>query len=117
MHACHFYSNRDELIGALVPYFLTGLSGKERCPVVRELGRIKETRRVQLWLKEEARELADGYNGLRIVALCSYALRQRNDQLMSEIPHVHHLALQGSDADRQWVTTPQFPGRSETGLY
>jgi two-component system, sensor histidine kinase PdtaS len=31
MHACHFYSNRDELAGALVPYFLAGLNANERC--------------------------------------------------------------------------------------
>lgn len=185
MHACHLYSNRDELIGALVPYFLTGLSGKERClwvtapPLpVREAYQALRTHGVeeaiqdgsllildfdqwyansaeskghdvvQLWLKEEERALADGYNGLRIagnmsfvkpgdwstfieyeqtvtahftsrriVALCSYALRQRNDEQMSEVLDAHHFALQGSDADRQWVTTPQFPGRSETWLY
>lgn len=31
MHACHFYSTRDELVAALVPYFVAGLSGNERC--------------------------------------------------------------------------------------
>src|SRR5215813_13660768 len=30
-HACHFYKNRDELIAALVPYFVAGLSANERC--------------------------------------------------------------------------------------
>jgi hypothetical protein len=31
MHACHFYSNRDQLVAALVPYSLAGLRGNERC--------------------------------------------------------------------------------------
>src|SRR5437763_1628783 len=31
MHACHFYSNADQLIAALVPYFIAGLHAKERC--------------------------------------------------------------------------------------
>jgi len=31
MHTCHFYSNRDQLIAALVPYFVAGLRGNERC--------------------------------------------------------------------------------------
>ena len=30
-HACQFYGNRDELVGALVPYFVAGLRGNERC--------------------------------------------------------------------------------------
>jgi hypothetical protein len=30
-HACHFYSERDQLVSALVPYFVAGLRGKERC--------------------------------------------------------------------------------------
>lgn len=31
MHTCHFYLNRDELVAALVPYFVAGLRGNERC--------------------------------------------------------------------------------------
>jgi hypothetical protein len=31
MHICQFYRDRDELAAALVPYFVAGLSGKERC--------------------------------------------------------------------------------------
>jgi hypothetical protein len=31
MHACHFYRNRDDLIGALAPYFVAGLRANERC--------------------------------------------------------------------------------------
>lgn len=30
-HACHFYSNREQLIEAMVPYFVAGLRNKERC--------------------------------------------------------------------------------------
>ena len=31
LHACHFYSGREQLLEALVPYFVAGLRGKERC--------------------------------------------------------------------------------------
>jgi hypothetical protein len=31
MHACHFYSDRDQLVAALVPYSVAGLRGNERC--------------------------------------------------------------------------------------
>src|SRR5688500_13868965 len=31
MHACHFYSHRQELVSALVPYFVAGLRANERC--------------------------------------------------------------------------------------
>ncbi len=31
MHACHFYRNRNELVAAMVPYFIAGLRGNERC--------------------------------------------------------------------------------------
>jgi hypothetical protein len=31
MHACHFYSDRDQLVATLVPYFIAGLRGNERC--------------------------------------------------------------------------------------
>lgn len=185
MHACHLYKTRDELIRALVPYFLTGLSGKERCLWVtapplpaREAYQALRTHGVeeaiqdgallildfdhwytssaglkghdvvQLCLEEEERALTDGYNGLRIagntsflkpgdwstfieyeqavtahftsrriVALCSYALGQRNDQQISEVLHAHHVAVQGADADWQWVAPPRFPSHSETGLY
>lgn len=30
MHACHFYRDRDQLVAALVPYFVAGLRGNER---------------------------------------------------------------------------------------
>jgi two-component system, sensor histidine kinase PdtaS len=31
VHMCHFYRNREELAGALVPYFAAGLRRRERC--------------------------------------------------------------------------------------
>lgn len=31
VHMCHFYSGRDELAAALVPYFAAGLRANERC--------------------------------------------------------------------------------------
>jgi hypothetical protein len=31
VHACHFYSNREQLVAALVPYFVAGLRANERC--------------------------------------------------------------------------------------
>jgi hypothetical protein len=31
MHACHFYSDPDQLVAALVPYFIAGLRARERC--------------------------------------------------------------------------------------
>jgi two-component system, sensor histidine kinase PdtaS len=31
LHACHFYRSQNELVGALVPYFVAGLRGNERC--------------------------------------------------------------------------------------
>jgi hypothetical protein len=111
MHACHFYSNRDQLVAALVPYFITGLCGNERClwvtapplPVREAVQALRAARSsvddaiqvgalrildfdqwyassaglnaldmVQLWLKEEERALAEGYNGLRIAGNTSF---------------------------------------------
>lgn len=31
IHTCHFYSNREQLVSALVPYFVAGLRGNELC--------------------------------------------------------------------------------------
>jgi hypothetical protein len=31
MHMCHFYRDREELVTALVPFFIAGLSHNERC--------------------------------------------------------------------------------------
>jgi hypothetical protein len=109
MHACHFYRNWDQLVSALVPYFVAGLHANERCLWVtapplpaREAyqvlrphglddaiqrrallvldfhqwyansGGLKGQDVVQLWLREEERALAEGYNGLRIAGNTSF---------------------------------------------
>jgi len=181
VHACHFYSNRDELVRALVPYFVAGVNANERCLWVtapplpaREAVQalcasgvedaiqagalrildfddwyassvgLKGLDVLQVWLDDEERALAAGYSGLRIagnmsflkpvewstfiecekavtahfknrriVALCSYALAQCNDQQMSDVRHAHHCALQGSDIDWKWIDPPQFPKHSK----
>jgi hypothetical protein len=172
-HGCHFYGNRDELVAALVAYFVAGLRGNERClwitapplpardalPALRAAwnraddairdgalrifdfehwyagsANLKGLDVVELWLREEERALAEGYNGLRIngnasflkpddwasfmeyeqavterfrgrriVALCSYALAQCNDQQISEVMQTHHCAFEHLDGDWQVV--------------
>jgi two-component system, sensor histidine kinase PdtaS len=111
MHACHFFSNRDQLVAVLVPYVIAGLRGNERCLWVtapplpaREAVRalraawdgaddavqagalrfldfdhqyasaagLKGHDVVELWLDEEKRALAEGYNGLRIAGNTSF---------------------------------------------
>jgi hypothetical protein len=178
MHACHFYDDRNQLVAALVPYFVAGLCGNERClwvtapplparEAVQALSaawdgaddalqsgalRILDCHHwyatsaglndvVQLWLTEEERALAEGYNGLRIagnagflkpadwptfmayeravtarfygrriVALCSYARAQCNDDQISEVMNAHNCALDGPDAYGQMVAVPPLPG-------
>ena len=34
MHSCHFYSDRQELVDALVPFTIAGLKAKERCMII-----------------------------------------------------------------------------------
>jgi hypothetical protein len=34
MHSCHFYSDRQQLIDALVPFTLAGLQANERCLII-----------------------------------------------------------------------------------
>jgi hypothetical protein len=94
---------------------------------------------VELWIEEEKRALAEGYDGLRIagnasflkpgdwstfmkyeeaatarfngrriVALCSYARAECNDQQMSEVMHAHHCAFEGPNPDGQTFTVAQF---------
>jgi hypothetical protein len=111
MHACHFYSDRDQLVAALVPYFVAGLRGNERClwvtapllsareavQVLRAAwdgaddaiqagalrildfdrwyagsARLRGLDVVRLWLQEEERALAEGYDGLRISGHTSF---------------------------------------------
>jgi PAS domain S-box-containing protein len=111
LHACHFYCDRDELIEALLPYFVAGLRANERClwvtaPPLPAREAIQALRAawdgaddalqagallvldfdrwyvpspglrghavVDLWLKEEERALAQGYDGLRITRNTSF---------------------------------------------
>lgn len=65
LHACHFYQHRQELVDALVPYFVAGLRANERC----------------LWITapplpaaEATRELAAAWSGVED-ALARGALR------------------------------------------
>src|SRR5581483_7536924 len=34
LHSCHFYSDRQQLIEALVPYTVAGLQANERCLII-----------------------------------------------------------------------------------
>jgi PAS domain S-box-containing protein len=54
MHICQFYSNRDQLVSALVPYVIAGLRGKERCLWVTAL---------PLPTREALRELRAAWDG------------------------------------------------------
>jgi hypothetical protein len=111
MHACHFFSDRDQLAAVLVPYVIAGLRGNERClwvtaPPLPAREAIRALRAawdgaddavqagalrfldfehryasaaglkghdvVELWLEEEKRALAEGYNGLRIAGNTSF---------------------------------------------
>jgi PAS domain S-box-containing protein len=111
LHACHFYRDRDDLIAALVPFFIAGLRANERClwvtaPPLPAREAIQALRAawggaddavqtgalrvldfdhwyessvglrgdavVELWLKEEERALAEGYDGLRITGNTSF---------------------------------------------
>jgi hypothetical protein len=111
MHACHFYSNRDGLLAALVPYLVAGLRANERCIAVTApplpaheavqalrdasdgvddaikagalrildfdhwytgVAGLKGVDLLNVWLDEEERALADGYNGLRIAGNTSF---------------------------------------------
>lgn len=55
MHTCHFYSNRDQLVAALVPYFVAGLHGNERCFWVTAS---------PLSVREAVAALGDAWNGV-----------------------------------------------------
>ena len=111
LHACHFYADREQLVAALVPYFLAGLRNRERClwvtapplPALEaaralsaawegvsnalaggalrivdfdewytENSGLKGSAIVDLWLREEERALAQGYQGLRIAGNTSF---------------------------------------------
>jgi hypothetical protein len=132
-HICNFYRTREELAAALVPFFLAGLRGKERCIwitaepllavdaiaaleaagldaraeiergslVVRdfsdwyaEAGTLLGAQVVELWLREEARALADGYQGLRITGNVTF-LRPEDWPLFLEYEELVNTAFHG----------------------
>ncbi|HVZ28329.1 MAG TPA: MEDS domain-containing protein [Rhizomicrobium sp.] len=65
MHSCHFYSDRQQLIDALVPYILAGLQAKERCLIIAS---------PPLPARDLVRELRQGWDGVE-EALHAGALR------------------------------------------
>jgi len=65
MHSCHFYSDRQSLIDALVPYTLAGLQANERCVIIAS---------PPLPARELVRELRQAWDGADD-ALQSGALR------------------------------------------
>jgi len=132
-HICNFYRTREELAAALVPFFLAGLRGKERCIwitaepllavdaiaaleaagldaraeiergslVVRdfsdwyaEAGTLLGAQVVELWLREEARALADGSQGLRITGNVTF-LRPEDWPLFLEYEELVNTAFHG----------------------
>jgi hypothetical protein len=175
LHACHFYPGREQLLEALVPYFIAGLQAGERCiwiaapPLPAEEARrelraawpgadeaiargairildfdswysnaagLKGTDVVKLWLDEEERALSGGYTGLRItgntsflgphdwekfmeyerivgagfqgrriVALCSYLLPNIGSDKIMEVMRAHDCAFDRPDAGWQVIGT------------
>jgi len=65
MHSCHFYSNREQLVEALVPFTLAGLRANERCLLIAS---------PPLPARDLVRELRQGWVGVE-QALHSGALR------------------------------------------
>src|SRR3546814_21097079 len=57
-------------------------------------------------LMEHEQAATAGFSGRRIVALCSYALTQCNDQQMSEVMLAHHCMLERQEANWQVVAGP-----------
>src|SRR3546814_16097409 len=52
-------------------------------------------------LMEHEQAATAGFSGRRIVALCSYALTQCNDQQMSEVMLAHHCMLERPDRSEE----------------
>jgi hypothetical protein len=65
MHSCHFYSDRQQLIEALVPFTLAGLRANERCLIIAA---------PPLPARDLVRELLQGWDGVE-EALHTGALR------------------------------------------
>jgi len=134
IHMCHFYREREDLVAALVPFFIAGLSNRERCiwitaePLVaaharRELegaglnveaairsgsltimdysefylqaAGMKSSQVAEMWLAEEERALAKGYDGLRITGNASFVSPETWPDFM-DYEEVVHRAFQGT---------------------
>jgi hypothetical protein len=65
MHSCHFYSDREQLIDALVPFTLAGLQANERCLIIAS---------APLPARDLVRELRQSWDGVE-EALHTGALR------------------------------------------
>ena len=65
MHSCHFYSDRQQLIDALVPFTLAGLQADERCLIITS---------APLPARDLVRELRQSWDGVE-EAVHSGALR------------------------------------------
>ena len=65
LHSCHFYSDRQQLIDALVPFVLAGLQANERCLIIAS---------APLPARDLVRELRQSWDGVE-EALHSGALR------------------------------------------
>jgi hypothetical protein len=65
LHSCHFYSDRQQLIDALVPFVLAGLQAKERCLIIAS---------APLPARDLVRELRQSWDGVE-EAFHSGALR------------------------------------------
>lgn len=89
IHACHFYTSREELVGTLVPYFKAGLENNERC----------------LWICAPPLPAREAVHALRQVwsgaddALQSGALRI----LDFEQWYANSAGLQGTDLVKIWL--------------
>ena len=68
MHSCHFYSDRQQLIDALVPFTLAGLQANERCLIIAS---------APLPARDLVRELRQSWDGVE-EAIHSGALRVLN---------------------------------------
>jgi hypothetical protein len=134
IHMCHFYREREDLVAALVPFFIAGLSNRERCiwitaePLLaadagRELEKaglnveaairsgsltimdypefylqaagMRSSQVAEMWLAEEERALAKGYDGLRITGNASFVSPETWPDFM-DYEEVVHRAFQST---------------------
>jgi MEDS: MEthanogen/methylotroph, DcmR Sensory domain len=114
----HFYSSSDQLVTALVPYAVAGEEERALAEGYNGLRIAGDTRFLTAgdWstFMEYEHAVTARCNGRRIVALCSCALAQCNDQQMSAVMHAHQCALERLDADWQVFAVPKFLGSFES---